>query len=81
MEDSYFESDDRYSTKSYRDSLPEQVQIQLEMQAAGGSGAVVLDAGMSVEEAIALAGVDSAMGVDAMAVMTEISGTIVDVAL
>lgn len=81
VEDSYLESDGQYSVKGYRDSLPEQVQVQLEMQAAGGVGASVIDAGMSVDEAIALAGVDSAMGVDTMAAMAEVSGAIVDVAL
>lgn len=81
VEDSYLESDGQYSVKGYRDSLPEQVQIQLEMQAAGGSGTTVLDAGMSVDEAIALAGVDSVMGVDATAAIAEVSGAIVDVAL
>ena len=81
VEDSYLESDGQYSVKGYRDSLPEQVQVQLEMQAAGGSGAALLDAGMSVDEAIALAGIDSAMGVDTMTAMAEVSGAIVDVAL
>lgn len=81
VEDSYLESDGQYCAKSYRDSLPEQVQVQLEMQAAGGSGTVALDAGMSVDAAIAMAGFDSAMGVDAMTAIADVSGAIVDVAL
>ena len=40
MADSYLESDGQYSVKNYRASLPEQVQVRLEMQAAGRSGAV-----------------------------------------
>lgn len=79
--DSYLESDGQYSPKNYRDSLPEQVQVQLEMQAAGGAGAAVLDAGMSVDEAIAMAGMGSAMGVDTMTAVAEVSGAVVDVAL
>lgn len=81
VEDSYLESDGQYSAKNYRDSLPEQVQVQLEMQAAGGSGTVALDTGMSVDAAIAMAGGASAMGVDAMTAVADVSGAIVDVAL
>lgn len=81
VKDSRLESDDRYAVKGCRDSLPEEVQVQLEMQAAGGYGAAVPDSGMSVDEAIALAGMDSAMGVDAMTAVADISGIMVDVAL
>lgn len=77
--DSYLESDGQYSVKNYRDSLPDQVLAEMEMQASGGSGIVAVDTGMSVDEAIA--GADSAMGVDIMTAVAEVSGSVVDVAL
>lgn len=79
--DSYLESDGQYFMKSYRDTLPEEVLMEMELRAAGGSGTAVVDAGISVDAAIAMAGMDSAMGVDAAAAVAEISGAIVDVGL
>ena len=79
--DSYLESDGQYFMKGYRDTLPEEVLMEMEMRAVGGSGTTVVDAGISVDAAIAMAGMDSAMGVDAAAAVAEVSGAVVDVAL
>ena len=79
--DSYLESDGQYFVKGYRDTLPEEVLLEMELRAAGGSGTTVVDAGISVDTAIAMAGMDSAMGVDTAAAVAEISGVVVDVGL
>lgn len=79
--DSYLESDGQYFVKGYRDTLPEEVLLEMELRAAGGSGTTVVDAGISVDTAVAMAGIDSAMGVDATAAVAEVSGAVVDVGL
>lgn len=79
--DSYLESDGQYFVKGYRDTLPEEVLLEMELRAAGGSGMAVVDAGISVDTAIAMAGTDSAMGVDTAAAVAEVSGAVVDVGL
>lgn len=79
--DSYSESDGQYCLKSYRDTLPEEVLIEMELRAAERADMTVADAGISVDVAFAMAGMDSAMGVDAAAAVAEVSGAIVDVGL
>lgn len=58
--DSYLESDGQYSVKSYRDSLPEKVQLQLELQQAGAAGTVMTNA--------SLAAMDTTMAIDSSVV-------------
>lgn len=58
--ESYLESDGQYSVKSYTDSLPETVQLQLELQRAGAPGAVMNDA--------SLAAMDTVMAIDSSVV-------------
>lgn len=58
--DSYLESDGQYSVKSYKDSLPEEIQLQLELQQAGAAGTVMTDT--------SLAAIDTAMAIDSSVV-------------
>lgn len=77
VEDSYLESDGQHSTKGYMDRLPDDVLIQMEMRALGASGTAAVDAGISVDAAIAAAG-DASMRVDMATAVAEISGAVVD---
>ena len=81
IEDSYLESDGQYSLKGYMDRLPDDVLIEMEMRASGTSGTAAIDAGVSVDAAIAAAGVDAPMGVDTATAIAEVSGAVVDLAL
>lgn len=81
IEDSYLESDGQYSLKGYLDRLPDDVLMEMEMRASGTSGTAAVDAGVSVDAAIAAAGMDASMGVDAAAAVAEVSGAVVDLAL
>ena len=56
ISDSYLESDGQYSVISYKDSLPEEVQLQLELQQAGATGTVMSGA--------SIAAIDTAMAID-----------------
>lgn len=78
VEDSYLESDGQYSAKGYLDRLPDDVLMEMEMRA---SGTAAIDAGISVDAAIAAAGMDTPMGVDTAAAVAEVSGAVVDLAL
>ena len=81
IEDSYLESDGQYSLKGYMDRLPDDVLIEMEMRASGTSGTAAIDAGASVDAAIAAAGVNAPMGVDTATAIAEVSGAVVDLAL
>lgn len=58
--DSYLESDGQYCVKSYKDSLPEEVQLQLELQQANTAGTVTTDT--------SLAAMDTTMAIDSSVV-------------
>lgn len=79
--DSYLESDGQYSVKGRLDRLPDDVLIEMEMRASGASGTATVDAGISVDAAIAAAGMDAPMGVDTAVAVAEVSGAVVDLAL
>lgn len=81
IEDSYLESDSQYSIKGYLDRLPDDILMEMEMRASGTSGTVAVDAGGSVDAAIAAAGMDASMGADTAAAVAEVSGAVVDLAL
>ena len=82
--DSYLESDGQYSIKTYRDNLPEEVQLQMELQQSGQTGAVLSDA--------SLAAMDATMAIDSSvvslsaeaaisSVAADVGGAFVDLAL
>ena len=78
--DSYLESDGQYSVKGYREHLPEEVQLQLEMQKTG--------TGDAATAAASLAAMDTAMTIDSSVVsmsteaaISSAGGVIVDLAL
>ena len=81
IEDSYLESDGQYSVKGYLDKLPEDILMEMEMRASGTSGTAAVDAGVSVDAAIAAAGADAPMSMDTAAAVAEVSGAVVDLAL
>ena len=58
--DSYLESDGQYCVKSYKDNLPEEVQLQLELQQAGATGTVMTDAPLTA--------MDTTMAIDSSVV-------------
>lgn len=70
--DSYLESDGQYCVKSYKDNLPEEVQLQLELQQAGAAGTVTSDA--------SLAAIDTTMAIDSSVVSMSSEAAISSVA-
>ena len=70
--DSYLESDGQYSVKSYKDHLPEEVQLQMELQQTGASSVVMTDA--------SLAAMDTVMAIDSSAVSMSAEAAISSVA-
>ena len=70
--DSYLESDGQYCVKSYRDNLPEEVQLQLELQQASTAGTVTTDA--------SLAAMDTAMAIDSSVISMSSEAAISSVA-
>lgn len=82
--DSYLESDGQYSVKSYKDHLPEEAQLQMELQQAGASGAVLTDASLTAADALMV--IDSSVAsISAEAAISSVAadagGAFVDLAL
>lgn len=71
--DSYLESDGQYRVKSYKDSLPEEVQLQLELQQAGTAGAVVTDASLAAMDTT-VAVDSSVVGMSSEAALSQMTG-------
>lgn len=82
--DSYLESDGQYSVKSYKDHLPEEVRLQMELQQAGATGTVTADVSLSAADT--LMAIDSSvtsMSAEAAisSVSADVGGSFVDLAL
>lgn len=79
VEESYLESDGQHSVKSYRDNLPLEVLIEMEMQRSGFAGTGIAESSM-VDAAVEMTATDAAISVPINA-STAVGGDIVDVAL
>lgn len=82
--ESYLESDGQYSVKSYKDHLPEEARLQMELQQAGAAGTATADASLTAADT--LMAIDSSIaGMSAEAAISSVSvdagGAFVDLAL